>query len=337
MGFTWLWLSIGVGVQASEFQIDTDTPDALCPELSMTRDAVKKRLGELEVDGGGIWHGRYSTVHDPAGRRGDYVRLVIVDPAGREQARRELPMQGESCSTMAQAIALVVDGFFRDFGQSPLQPSGSTEPSIERSKAASTPAANASGTATPETKAETPAAPAKKSALQAEPGGNVGLIVGGGYESVPSSAAAAFGLYFAATPQWRFDLRSSFPTSRVSESFGAATSYLYPIPVRLSLTYMMPSTHGWSWFIGPESLVSFEYASTKGVPDGRSGWRASLGFGGRTGVAYWLLPWLAVAVNVSADAVVAQSRRFFMVDDPTLEVSNARLAGTLELWGAIFP
>ena len=84
-------------------------------------------------------------------------------------------------------------------------------------------------------------------------------------------------------------------------------------------------------------MVSFEYAATKGVPNGRSGWRASLGLGGRTGVAYWLLPWFAVAVNVSADAVVAQSRRFFMVDDPTLEISYARLAGALELWGAIFP
>lgn len=336
MSIGWLLLSVGAVAQATEFQIDTDTPDALCPELSMTRDAVKKRLGELEVEGGGTWRGRYSTVHDPAGRRGDYVRLVILDPAGKEQARRDLPMQGESCATMAQAIALVVDGFFRDFGQSPVRENAPTASATDEAQRGPVTTANPPSATPAEPKVQASAPTATAGTAQPEPGGRIGLILGGSYESVPSSAAGVFGLYVAATPRWRFDLKSAFPTARVSESFGDATSYLYPIPVRLSLSYVMPSYHGWSWFVGPESLVSFEYATTKGVPAGHSGWRASFGLGGRTGVAYWLLPWLAVAANVSANAVMAQSRRFLIVNDPTLEVSRARLAGTLELWGAFF-
>src|ERR1700690_2695120 len=119
MGLSWLLLAMGLSREPTEFQIDTDTPDSLCPELSMTRDAVQKRLGKLEVEGGGIWRGHYGTVHDPSGRHGDYVRLVIVDPSGKEQATRDFSVRGESCATLAQAIALVVEGFFRDLGQSP--------------------------------------------------------------------------------------------------------------------------------------------------------------------------------------------------------------------------
>jgi len=87
-GLTWLLLAMSTSVQPAEFHIETDTPDALCPELQLTRDAVTKRLGRLEVDGGGTWQGRYSTVHDPAGRHGDSVRLVITDPFGKEQLTR---------------------------------------------------------------------------------------------------------------------------------------------------------------------------------------------------------------------------------------------------------
>src|SRR5512142_5392 len=111
IGLRWLVLALGGSVQATEFQLDTDTPDSLCPELSMTRSAVRQRLGQLETEAGRRWHGVYSNVHDPTGRHGDYVRLVIRDAEGHEQLKRELPMKGESCETLAQAIALVVEGY----------------------------------------------------------------------------------------------------------------------------------------------------------------------------------------------------------------------------------
>src|SRR5512142_257068 len=105
IGLRWLVLALGGSVQATEFQLDTDTPDSLCPELSMTREAVRQRLGQLETEAGGRWHGVYSNVHDPTGRRGDRARLVIRHADRREQLKRELPLKGESCETLAQAIA----------------------------------------------------------------------------------------------------------------------------------------------------------------------------------------------------------------------------------------
>jgi hypothetical protein len=337
MGFSWLLLAIGIGAQPTEFQLDTDTPDALCPELSMTRDAIKQRLGQLEVEGGGLWRGRYGTVHDPAGRRGDYVRLVIVDPTGKEQVVRELPLQGESCATLAQAIALVIDGFFRDFGQSPLPEGVATDSGGERSKSGPSPTASAPTTTTTIPNSQAPRAPELPLQLPPEQGCRAGFILGGGYDSVTASAAPVLGLSVAATPRWRVDLKSLFPTARVSESYGKARAYLYPLQLRLSLSYTMPLSRGLLWFIGPESLLSLERGSISGVSSGRSGWRASIGIGGRTGIAFWVLPELAVATNLSADAMLHQSRRFLLVDEPILKVPGVRMAGTLELWGTIFP
>jgi len=82
-GLSWLLLTLGGIAHATEFQLDTDTPDALCPELSMTREAVRRRLGQLETEAGGGWRGSYSIVHDPSGRRGDHVYLVIRDAGAK--------------------------------------------------------------------------------------------------------------------------------------------------------------------------------------------------------------------------------------------------------------
>jgi hypothetical protein len=59
--------------------------------------------------------------------------------------------------------------------------------------------------------------------------------------------------------------------------------------------------------------------------------------GGRAGLAYWLSPRFAISTNASVDAAFYQSRRFLLVDEPILEIPRLRWAGTLELWGTIFP
>jgi len=311
---------MSTSVQPAEFHIETDTPDALCPELQLTRDAVTKRLGRLEVDGGGTWQGRYSTVHDPAGRHGDSVRLVITDPFGKEQLTRDLPMHGESCATMAQAIALVVDSFFRDFGQS----------SFREGKPANEAAAPPTAP-TREVKAEeTPVQPSRIPPI-------VGVALGGGYESVPSSAAIGFGGFASLGPHFHLDLRAAVPTARVNQVYGAATAKLFVLPLRLSIAYFAPLTAKLQLFLGPEFLTSLEQGSGTGVANGHSGWRESFGLGGRTGAVVWLGPGLALAANLSLDGVLAQTRQFLVVTQPVLEISRVRVSASLELWGAFFP
>lgn len=119
-----LW-ALGLGVCAlaapwqpacaaeSGLRIETGSPDALCPELESTRVAVRRRLGELVVPGDGVFVARYTIGHAPAGSPRDFVRLELLDASGGVLLARELPLDGESCGTMAEVIALVLDRYFR--------------------------------------------------------------------------------------------------------------------------------------------------------------------------------------------------------------------------------
>jgi hypothetical protein len=94
--------------------IETGSPDALCPELTSTRAAVSRRLGELIVPGGSSgFRARYTIAHAPVGSPRDFVRLELYGPEGALQLSRDLPLEGESCGTMAEVIALVLDRYFR--------------------------------------------------------------------------------------------------------------------------------------------------------------------------------------------------------------------------------
>jgi hypothetical protein len=89
--------------------VETDSPDAHCPDLHQTRDAVSARLGTIQGQGYGA---RYTIVHAPGEVARDFVRLELSSPDGGTLLRRELPI-GESCGAVAEAIALVLDQYFR--------------------------------------------------------------------------------------------------------------------------------------------------------------------------------------------------------------------------------
>lgn len=93
--------------------VETGSPDALCPDLATTRAAVERRLGQLVVDDGSTFTARYTIGHAPSGTPRDFVRLELFGPDGNVQLARDLPLDGESCSTMADVIALVLDRHFR--------------------------------------------------------------------------------------------------------------------------------------------------------------------------------------------------------------------------------
>jgi hypothetical protein len=89
--------------------VETDSPDAHCPDLHQTREAVSARLGAIESTG---WRARYTIVHDQGEIPRDFVLLELTSPEGETRLRRELPI-GESCAAVADAIALVLDQHFR--------------------------------------------------------------------------------------------------------------------------------------------------------------------------------------------------------------------------------
>jgi hypothetical protein len=130
--------SLGLADDAG-LSIETGSPDALCPELASTRAAVSRRLGALRLpDGSSGYRARYTIGHAPVGSPRDFVRLELFGPEGTLQLARDLPLEGESCSTMAEVIALVLDRYFsalfagepeEDEGQKELGPEPVAAPS----------------------------------------------------------------------------------------------------------------------------------------------------------------------------------------------------------------
>ena len=124
--------------------IETGSPDALCPELESTRSAVRRRLGELVMPSGSGFVAKYTIGHAPEGSPRDFVRLELRAADGAVLLARELPLEGESCSTMAEVIALVLDRHFRALlAHDPAAPDSEASPTEASPTEATMPAAAA--------------------------------------------------------------------------------------------------------------------------------------------------------------------------------------------------
>jgi len=136
-----VWAALPVFVLGTAgLSVDSLSPDALCPPLAETRQAVAARLGSVELEG--TWHATYVLVHRTPG---DFVSLSLRDPDDVLRLERELPVQGGSCATLSRVIALVLERFF-------LRPEQAPQPEPEAATAP-TPAATAlapSSVSTPE-------------------------------------------------------------------------------------------------------------------------------------------------------------------------------------------
>jgi hypothetical protein len=107
------WSGHASALDSESFTLETGSPDALCPELEATREIVARRLGSLLVEGRKGWRARYTIGHAPAGYPRDFVRLELFNPEGAVELLRDLPIEGDSCRTMSEVIALVLDRHFR--------------------------------------------------------------------------------------------------------------------------------------------------------------------------------------------------------------------------------
>jgi hypothetical protein len=116
-----------MALESDGFALETGSPDALCPELQVTREIVARRLGSLVVEGHKGWLARYTIGHAPAGNPRDFVRLELFNPQGEVELRRDLPIEGDSCRTMAEVIALVLDRYFRGLGAGESSPLDATD------------------------------------------------------------------------------------------------------------------------------------------------------------------------------------------------------------------
>lgn len=298
----WVVLSIGRSAHAADaspagLTLETGSPDAWCPDLAATRRAVSDRLGTLALEGEQSWVARYTIGHAPDGG-GDFVQLVLHDGQGVLRLERILPVHGEACDTLAQAIALVLERYFRAL-QTPV-----TEP-----------ATPAEAPPKPGAVSSPPDAPVRPMARPLTLAAELGLSLGSSTAVLGLRFGAWFGDWFQASlaPQVLLPPETEALTD-AGRPRGSASVMEVPLRVGVGLGRR---TTGLAWRAGPELRFSLRRASTEGVlileeGNERSGDASGTGWafavGASAGVVWWPVPVLGFSAGGAIDATVSETR-----------------------------
>jgi hypothetical protein len=278
----WLFLGLATASLSPGFSIETGSPDALCPELGATQTAVQARLGVVGVEGRAGWMARYTMWHAPDEYR-DFVRLDLTDPSGARRLHRDLPLAGESCSTMANVIALVLERFFRELDG-------------VRETAAST------GGASTETE---PVSPAHANPL---------AVLGLAGAAFPSPVQPGLMASLAVERRHlRVSMNAGWAASTTTETIGSSGSarLTTSVPIRWAMAWRsrLGRLH---LHLGPEVFAAYERArSSIAIPGENS--RLAVGAGVQAGAALFLGRHLRLTSDFAVDHVWGGGR--FVVDD----------------------
>ncbi|HEX2671407.1 MAG TPA: hypothetical protein VHM25_11075 [Polyangiaceae bacterium] len=320
-----LWAADAVALESDGFALETGSPDALCPELEATRESVARRLGSLVVEGHKGWLARYTIGHAPSGNPRDFVRLELFNPQGEVELRRDLPIEGDSCRTMAEVIALVLDRYFRGLGaaeSTPLDAADSTESAPPSSPVSASPAvepalepATTSGF---DLTGRGPRLSAEYAVTLAEP--SLGVRVSAGFGP---SFEGTFGL------RWCMTAREESEPRGVSVAARAAAA-------RASFAWRLALPPG-LFHLGPAVTLAVQRASTDGLNQHTDRTRALWMAGVEAG---FLVPFgrhLFVEASTSLDFLVpGGSGRFFVDNREVLPPRTLTLGWALGLgyaWG----
>lgn len=314
---TWLILAeLGAALQ-----IQTGSPDALCPDLTQTREAVASRLGTLDVSRGG-WVASYTIGHSPDATKGDFVRLVLRDPAGTTRLERDLPLDPGACSTMARAIAVVLDRYFRSLerGQPEATPTHEGE-EPEREIDSTAPAAatlpdSLATAATGPTEAVT-VAPGSAGRSPARAVGRAERHLWGGLLGAHGVEAESFAVeLLLAVALWRygrFGLDLELPLGPEREAVEEEWVRLWSAPLRVWLG-LGATRERWWLYGGPELLLAVEVGSGAGLSRSDRASRILPGVGANLGAGLRLGRWFGLGLHGAVDATFPSATHQFVVN-----------------------
>jgi hypothetical protein len=301
-------------LEGTGLTLETGSPDALCPALETANEVVKRRLGSLVVEG--RWRARYTIAHAPSGHPRDFVRLELFNPEGGLELVRDLPMEGESCRTMAEVIALVLDRHFRGIAadEAPAPASDPSPAEPVAAGAAPAPSANTPLDGSPGAREREPAASAFRLAFvladwlpEARPSAGVRALL-------PVSSKVAVG------GELGFDLTSQ---EEPLAPGGGARSWQMGSRVFVAWTF---ESGPWHAYAGPAWATALERGTTFGVPETHSrfrvvnslgldmGFHAALGrrwFFTSTARLDWRIPWASGRFIVDEREVLTPARFAF--------------------------
>jgi hypothetical protein len=312
LGVALLWATEASALDSGGFTLETGSPDALCPDLEATREIVARRLGSLVVEGRKGWLARYTIGHAPAGNPRDFVRLELFNPEGGLELRRDLPMEGDSCRTMSEVIALVLDRHFRGLAGSEAAETTQT-PEEGRPALAMPPSSSHTLARVPE-QAPHPREPVRTSRLS-ESGQRRRLSA----EYAVSRAQPDLGLRFSTGLGFRpkleatFALRWGLTSLKESEPQGARVE-ARTVTSRASVAVLLTLPPGVLHF-GPVLSLALQRATTRGLQTPTDRVRALWMTGVEVGFVTPLGRHLFLEGSSSLDFVVPGASGQFLVDN----------------------
>ncbi|MFZ5895143.1 MAG: hypothetical protein ACOY0T_29050 [Myxococcota bacterium] len=284
--------------------VETPSPDALCPPLEPTREFVRARLGELDLEG--TWRASYVLVHRA---HGDFIALTLRDPQGTLRLERELPAQGNSCATLGQVIALVLERFFMRPEAEPVPASSTQEapPEEVESESFSEPAQRA-----PLPVAD--AAPTMRSTAAAESVTPTRALLGAGLNVTTAWVGPSLGGGFE-RGAYRLEARLGFDLRDHEDRQGSGWLRLRRVPIAVSLAREVTSGNQLATSLALEFVGLYEHAAVSGLPVSSSSSRIVPGLGARFALDFPLArarprPFL----DVNALLLLGAAGRRFLVD-----------------------
>jgi hypothetical protein len=293
---------------AAGLRVETGTPDALCPDPESVRRAVHARVGDVEGQGAAEWLATYTIVHRPD-TGGDVVRLELFDPTRRSRLRRDLPSSDESCQSVAQAIAVVLDLYFRR----PAAP------------------ADADADTAADARAAAPAATARAAPVAGGGARGTAPAVGifGGLGGQPGSPAVGVDVGLRFGSGWDVGVQGAWLTARQEEAVDGTPDGRVALRSVALRAYAGPrlSPHpAIDVTVGPELLLGLDIGSASNLSNEDPGMRAVPGVGLRAAADLALAAWLAVSLAASVDyAPPAWTRAFAVGDVEVLRPAALRL------------
>lgn len=279
------------GAESTGLILETGSPDALCPDLSTTREAVGRRLGTLVAPPGSGWMARYTIGHAPEGTPRDFVHLELFGPDGALQLSRDLPIE-TSCATMADVIALVLDRHFRGLPPHEQPPPAATPPP--------------------------PAAlqPLDVSPSATEPPNDEGARL---FLSAEVSARHPFaprlGLHAVG------ELGSTYLGLAASSSLAAERERLERGGDVEVMSLTLHAHAGWGpdfgpvqTYVGPSARLSIDRGSAHGLPEVDTRYRAVTGFGAQAGAMAFIGASWFLTLNATLDFTLGALSGRFMID-----------------------
>ncbi len=313
---------IVLALESGGLLVETPSPDALCPPLDQTREAVRSRVGSVELKG--AWTATYEIVHRESG---DFVALKLGDPVGVERLSRELPIHGESCATLAQVIALVLERYF-------LRPDSVAATSGESATLAPAPPPNltAAMVAPERTAAPPPAATPAEAATRADASTGsarasrrlaAGLSVTGAWIAPFVRTEADLGARVVLVATAGLDLAEH------DESVAGGWARSLRWPLGLAVAGRVWRSGPWAARFGAGVLAVVERASTHGLGEDGSGTRVLPGvsLAGALGVEPHSRRW-GTFLELSGASLLGGLAPEFRVDDQAVLEPRPLLWGT---------